>query len=72
MQTLDKLLTESPVSSSDAACIHHAVACSPFVARLFTKDADLMNDLLAKLHQAFQLSDMQSFLAQQNITDEVS
>ncbi|OIQ97532.1 glutamate-ammonia-ligase adenylyltransferase [mine drainage metagenome] len=31
-----------------------------------------MNDLLAKLHQVFQLSDMQSFLSQQNITDEAS
>jgi glutamate-ammonia-ligase adenylyltransferase len=39
---------------------------------LFTKDADLLNDLLANLHKEYQLSDMQNFFAQQNIFDETS
>ena len=39
---------------------------------MFTKDAGLLNDLLANLHKEYQLSDMQNFLAQQNIVDEVS
>ncbi|MDP1765346.1 MAG: bifunctional [glutamate--ammonia ligase]-adenylyl-L-tyrosine phosphorylase/[glutamate--ammonia-ligase] adenylyltransferase [Methylotenera sp.] len=72
MLTLENLLSEDRPASSDEACIHHAVACSPFVARLFIKDAGLMNDLLQNLHQEYKLSDMQTFLSQQNISDENS
>ncbi|MDP1658532.1 MAG: bifunctional [glutamate--ammonia ligase]-adenylyl-L-tyrosine phosphorylase/[glutamate--ammonia-ligase] adenylyltransferase [Methylotenera sp.] len=72
MLTLENLLSEDRPASSDEACIHHAVACSPFVARLFIKDAGLMNDLLQNLHQEYQLSNMQTFLSQQNIFDENS
>lgn len=72
MLTLENLLSEDRPASSDEACIHHAVACSPFAARLFIKDAGLMNDLLQNLHQEYKLSDMQTFLSQQNIADENS
>lgn len=72
MLTLDNLLSENRATSSDEAYVRHAVACSPFVAKLFTKDAGLMNDLLVNLHQAYQLTDMQNFLSQQNIFDEAS
>lgn len=72
MLTLDNLLSENRATSSDEACIRHAVACSPFVAKLFTKDAGLMNDLLVNLHQAYQLTDMQNFLLNQNIFDEAT
>lgn len=72
MLTLDNLLSENRATSSDEAYVRHAVTCSPFVVRLFTKDAGLLNDLLANLHQAYQLSDMHNFLAQQNIIDEIS
>lgn len=70
MLTLDNLLSENHTLSSDEACVLHASACSPFVARLFRKDALLMQELLAKLHHAYQLSDMQKFLSAQNIVDE--
>lgn len=72
MLTLENLLSETRTTSSEAAYVRYAVACSPFVARLFTKDARLLNDLLENLHSAYQLSNMQSFLSQQNIVDEVS
>ncbi len=72
MLTLDDILSENRATSSDEAYVRHAVACSPFVARLLTKDALLLNDLLVNLHQPYQLGDMQNFLSQQNIIDEVT
>ena len=72
MITLDMILSENRMKSSAEASVRHAVACSPFVARLFTKDGVLLNDLLVNLHQEYQLSDMQNFLTQKNIFDEAS
>ncbi len=72
MITLDMILSENRMKSSDEGYVQHAVACSPFVAKLFTKDADLLTDLLVNLHQEYQLSEMKNFLAQQNIVDETS
>ncbi len=72
MLTLDMILSENRMKSSDEAYVQHAVSCSPFVAKLFTKDVGLLNDLLVNLHQEYQLTDMQNFLAQQNIFDEAS
>jgi len=69
MLTVDNILSENPNSSKDEACVRHALACSPFVARLLTKDALLLNDLLENLHQAYLLTDMQSFLYTQNIQE---
>jgi glutamate-ammonia-ligase adenylyltransferase len=70
MLTLDLILSENHAQHSAAPSVRHAVACSPFLARLFTKDAALMNDLLTNLQLEYQLSDMQHFLAQQKIVDE--
>jgi glutamate-ammonia-ligase adenylyltransferase len=72
MITLDMILSESRMKSSDEAYVQHAVVCSPFVAKLFTKDGGLLTDLLVNLHQEYQLSEMQNFLAHQNIFDETS
>ncbi len=72
MLTLDNLLSENRAPSSDEAYVLHAVACSPFMARLLGKDTILLQDLLTNLHQPYQLGDMQSFLSQQNIVDEIS
>ncbi|MGZ8261629.1 MAG: bifunctional [glutamate--ammonia ligase]-adenylyl-L-tyrosine phosphorylase/[glutamate--ammonia-ligase] adenylyltransferase [Methylotenera sp.] len=72
MLTLDMILSENRAASRDEAYIRHAVACSPFITRLFTKDAGLMSDTLENLHKAYQLSDMQNFLSQQNIVDEAT
>lgn len=72
MLTLDNLLSENHAQHGDETYVRHAVACSPFVARLFRRDAGLMNNLLKNLHKEYQLSDMQNFLSQQNIVDEAS
>ncbi|TSA57137.1 MAG: bifunctional glutamine synthetase adenylyltransferase/deadenyltransferase, partial [Methylophilaceae bacterium] len=72
MLTLDMILSENHAPSSDRAYIRHALLCSPFVNRLFTKDATLLSDLLANLHLEYQLSDMEFFIDQQNIVDEIS
>lgn len=72
MLTLDNLLSENRTASSDEAFIIHAASCSPFLSRLLRKDALLLADLLVNLHQDYQLSDMQNFLAMQKIIDESS
>jgi glutamate-ammonia-ligase adenylyltransferase len=72
MLTLDNLLSLNRAPTSDEACVLHAVSCSPFVERLFRKDALLLQDLLQNLHQAYLLSDMQNFLAAEQIIDETS
>jgi glutamate-ammonia-ligase adenylyltransferase len=72
MLTLDNLLSETRILSSGGAYLHHAVSCSLFLARLFTKDAGLLNDSLENHHRPYQLSDMQYFLAQHNIIDEIT
>jgi len=72
MLTLENLLSETCHPSRNETYVRHAIACSPFVARLFTKDVELLNDLLKNLHSAYQLSDMQQFLARQKIVDEVT
>lgn len=66
------ILSENRAKSSDEAYLHHAMQCSPFITRLLTKDAVLMNDLLVKMHQEYLLEDMQNFLVQQKITNEES
>lgn len=72
MLSLENLLSENRITSSAEAYVRHAISCSPFAKRLFTKDAGLLNDLLENLPQEYLLSDMQYFLSQQNIVDEIS
>ena len=72
MLTLDNLLTASRAKSSDEDKLRHAISCSPFLTRLCTKHAGLVQDLLENHKQAYQLADMQHFLAEQTIFDESS
>lgn len=72
MLTLDNLLSLNRAPASDEAYVLHAVACSPFVERLFRKDALLLQDSLQNLHQAYLFSEMQNFLEKQVIIDENS
>jgi glutamate-ammonia-ligase adenylyltransferase len=72
MLTLDMILSENRATSSVEAYVRHAAECSPFLTRLLKQDAVLLHDLLANLQQAYQLTEMQSFLAQQNIFDEAA
>nr|WP_294838376.1 bifunctional [glutamate--ammonia ligase]-adenylyl-L-tyrosine phosphorylase/[glutamate--ammonia-ligase] adenylyltransferase [uncultured Methylotenera sp.] len=72
MLTLDNLLSLNRAPTSDEAYVLHAVACSPFVERLFRKDALLLQDSLQNHQQMYLLEEMQKFLASQQIFDENS
>ncbi|MEY3805073.1 MAG: hypothetical protein RL667_1195, partial [Pseudomonadota bacterium] len=72
MLTLDNLLSASPAKSSDEDKLRHAISCSPFLTRLCTKHAGLVQDLLENHKLAYQLADMQKFLAGQTVFDESS
>ena len=72
MLTLNNLLSENRAASNDEDALRHAIDCSPFLARLLSSNADLLSDLLENHHGAYQLGEMQDFLAQQNIFDEIS
>jgi glutamate-ammonia-ligase adenylyltransferase len=72
MLTLDNLLSASPAKSRSEQKLRHAISCSPFLARLCTKHAGLVQDLLENHQLAYQLADMQNFLAGRSIVDEGS
>jgi glutamate-ammonia-ligase adenylyltransferase len=72
MLTLDNLLSLNRAHASDEAYVLHAVSCSPFVERLFRKDALLLQDSLQNHQKPYLLGDMQNFLATQHIVDEIS
>ncbi|MEQ1598079.1 MAG: bifunctional [glutamate--ammonia ligase]-adenylyl-L-tyrosine phosphorylase/[glutamate--ammonia-ligase] adenylyltransferase [Methylotenera sp.] len=70
MLTLDKLLSENHATTSFVAGIRRLVDCSSFAARLLTKDAQLLDDLLQNHYQPYLIADMQQFLNVTNISDE--
>lgn len=72
MLTLDNLISDNRALSKDEANIAHAVSCSPFLTRLLRKDGILLQDLLQNLHKPYQLQEMQNFLAEGEIFDEVT
>ena len=72
MLTLDKLLTESRATASLVAGVKHLAECSLFGARLLTKDALVLEDLLQNHSQAYMFEEMQLFLEAAKISDEAS
>ncbi len=72
MLTLDNLHSENPTLSGDKTLVLHAISCSPFLGRLLAKDSVLLESVLANMHAPFTLADMQQYLQQQNIADEVT
>lgn len=50
----------------------HACACSPFAQRLILADEVLAQDCAKLLHLPFSRQAMQAFLAEQDMSDEVS
>lgn len=72
MLTLDKLLTENRATASFVAGVKHLAECSLFGARLLTKDALLLEDLLQNHSQAYMFEEMQLFLNAAKISDETS
>ena len=72
MLTLDKLLTKSHATASFVAGVKHLAECSLFGARLLTKDALILEDLLQNHNQAYVFEEMQQFLEAAKISDETS
>ncbi len=70
MLTQDNLLAQNHVNASFSAAIQRLQECSLFSARLLSKDADLLNDLLQNHQQAYVIAEMQQFLEAANIVDE--
>lgn len=69
--SLVEILSENAALSGDEACLLHAIHCSPFIQRLLTSDATLLEEVLAQLHQPWTESAMREWLAAQTVEDEV-
>ncbi|HSF71432.1 MAG TPA: bifunctional glutamine synthetase adenylyltransferase/deadenyltransferase, partial [Methylotenera sp.] len=65
-------MAQKRVSTSFSAGIQRLQECSLFSARLLSKDADLLNDLLQNHQQAYVIAEMQHFLEAANIVDDAS
>jgi glutamate-ammonia-ligase adenylyltransferase len=72
MLTLDNLLAGKHAPASFLAGVQRLLECSLFSARLLTKDADLLSDLLQNHQQIYAIAEMQHFLDVANIVDEPS
>lgn len=71
MLTLDNLMSDSRTCTDVEAKIVHAANGSPFLTRLLRKDASVVQDLIEHLHQPYMIAEMQQFLQQQSISDEI-
>ena len=72
MQTLLEAAKNQEISALQMTYLQRVQACSPFMARLLAKDADLLSDLLKNHHISYGLAEMQQFLLAQEINDETS
>ena len=72
MLTLLEAAKNLELSALQIAYLQRLEDCSPFIARLLAKDAELLADSLEHLHIFYDLTEMQQFLAAQKIADEVS
>lgn len=72
MLTLDNLMSDNRARSDAEACVVHAANCSPFLTRMLRKDAVLMQDLIQNLHQAYMIAEMQQFVDDAQILDEIT
>jgi [glutamine synthetase] adenylyltransferase / [glutamine synthetase]-adenylyl-L-tyrosine phosphorylase len=70
MLTLENYLSQSHTPASFGAGLQRLVQCSLFAARLLSKHADLLQDLLDNHAQNYALAQMQHFLSAANIEDE--
>ncbi len=72
MLALDKLMSEKHATASFVAGIVRLAECSLFGARLLTKDALLLDDLLQNHAKTYSIAEMQVFLNAAQIIDEIS
>ncbi|WP_029148587.1 bifunctional [glutamate--ammonia ligase]-adenylyl-L-tyrosine phosphorylase/[glutamate--ammonia-ligase] adenylyltransferase [Methylophilus sp. 5] len=72
MQQLAQILTEKQVTSTEAAYLLHAAACSPFFARFVTKHTDFITDLLDNLYKTYKTGNVNAlFLYEKDIEESV-
>ena len=71
MLTLLEAAKNLQTTALQIAYLQRLEDCSPFIARLLAKDADLLADSLKYLHISYHLTEMQQFLAAQKIEDEI-
>ena len=72
MQTHSETAKNQALSPNQSQYLQKLNDCSPFISRLLTTDAELLNDLLENLQISYHLAEMQKFLANQTINDEIS
>ena len=72
MLTLLEAAKNLQTTTMQIAYLQRLQDCSPFMARLLAKDADLLADSLEHLQIFYGLTEMQQFLAAQKIEDEIS
>lgn len=54
------------------APVQHAVNCSHFFYRTLMSDVALLPELMATMHEAYSVDQMQAFVASKNVIDEVA
>ena len=72
MLTLENLLSENHAESSFATGVRHVIDCSLFAARLLSKDALLLADLLENHAENYLSVNMQDFINSAKISDEIT
>ena len=72
MQTRSEIAKNHALTAEQERCLQKMEYCSPFASRMLLHDAELLKDLLENLHVAYQLAEMQNFLASQQINDEAT
>ena len=71
MLSLDKYLSSTQAPTAFEAGLQHLVNCSLYAARLLSKNALLLEDLLENHAQTYRRESMQNFLDDAKITDEI-
>jgi [glutamine synthetase] adenylyltransferase / [glutamine synthetase]-adenylyl-L-tyrosine phosphorylase len=72
MLTLESLLSLTHATASVGAAVAHLCDCSLWAQRLLAKDTNLLADLLQNHQQVYSTANMQQFLDDAEIVDEMS
>jgi [glutamine synthetase] adenylyltransferase / [glutamine synthetase]-adenylyl-L-tyrosine phosphorylase len=72
MLTLEKLLSQTHAAASFGGAVGHLCDCSLSASRLLAKDTNLLADLLQNHAKTYSIAEMQDFLDDAKIVDEIS
>lgn len=72
MQSLDKYLSPTQAPTAFEAGLQHIVNCSLYAARLLSKNALLLEDLLENHQKPYTRESMQAFLDDAELMDEIA